>query len=324
MRCHFMVSLAGLLGAAGATAVPPSPVAKQLYQFPNLTFIENIAVRFNGHLLLNTFDQGRMYTIDPYADNPEPYVVAELSGSGQPVILTGIVEVAPDVFVVSGGDGGDNYDFLNGTAKIAKIDLNNCDDEAPTFTDVASIPSARILNGMVGLPLKPHVVLSVDSINGNLFRIDTSTGAVDIAWHNEKIGPGPNADIVPLGANGLNIHRGYLYFTNSAQQFYGRIKINPRGDPVGDFEELYHFPANEAHVFDDFDMTHRGVSYVCSQRDSFVKITRDGKLRTIIDADSDVKLYSPTSVALSKDQKVAFIVTGGDETQGGQVVAVRL
>lgn len=311
-----------LWGAASVTAAPTSPlVVKQIYRFPNETFIENIAILPNGQLLLNTFDQGRMYILDPSAPEPEPLILAKIPGIDQ---LTGIAQVAPNVYAVSGGIAGPDYSFVNGSALIATVNLGPCSGDIPTVAIAARIPNTNMLNGMAALIDTPHIVLSADSKQGRIFRTNTATGEVDVAFQDELIGHGPDPQVVPLGANGLFIQDGYLYFTNSNLQFYARVKITAEGDRDGDIEEIYHLPAGVFNAFDDFSLTRDGVAYIGSQRDSLVRITQDGQLTTLIGPDSDFKLDSPTSVALSADEKTAFVVTGGLDGRGGQVVSVQL
>lgn len=121
---------------------------------------------------------------------------------------------------------------------------------------------------------------------------------------------GPNPALIALGGNGLKICHGHLYFTNSGQQFYARVKINRHDDKVGGIEEIYHLPANATDAFDDFAIAHNGVSYIASQMDSLVKITPDRELTTLIGPNSELKLDSPMSVLRVEDEKTVFVVTG--------------
>lgn len=310
---------------ATAIAVPndgDSLSARELYRFPNETFIENVAILPDGRLLLNTFDDAHIYILDPSSPSPKAQMLAKVPGIDQ---LTGIAHISPSVFAVSGGVEGADYSFVNGTALIATVDMKPCArGEPPAVSVIAKIPNTLMLNGMVALPHFPHIVLSADSINGRIFRTNVITGDVDIAFKHDLIGPGPDPQLVPLGANGLEIHNGYLYFTNSNLQFFARVKINRLGYVTGEIQKIYRMPPGQVNAFDDFSMTRQGTAYIGSQRDSFVMVTTDGHLQTLIGPDSKVKLLSPTSVALTKDEKIAYVVTGGLDGTGGQVVQVRL
>lgn len=321
MLGSIVLTIGCLFGLASATPRPnPDSYARELYQFPNETFIENVAVLSDGRLLLNTFDDGQIFILDPSSPEPEPHALVKIPGINQ---LTGIAQVKHNVFAVSGGVAGADYIFVNGSALIATVDLNHVGGSA-VVEIVAKIPNTMMLNGMVALPHAPHIVLSADSINGRIFRTNTMTGDVDIAFRHDLIGPGPDPQIVPLGANGLEIYNGYLYFTNSNLQFFARVSISLQGYASGEIEEIYRLPPGQFNAFDDFSMTHQGTAYIGSQRDSLVMITPDGHLKTLLGPESQVKLLSPTSVALTKDEKTAYVVTGGLNGLGGQVVQVRL
>lgn len=292
--------------------------ATELTRIANGSFhLENVAIRSNGDLLVNSFDDGRIYTLSPSDERVEAQILAKVPEVEQ---LTGIAEVAPDVYVVTGGvQGNEGFAFKNGSARAAIVNLNTCGDGEASVRIIANIDSL-MLNGMVALPSQPHVVLSVDSIGGRMLRIDTQSGHVEVAWSEEQLGPGPNPQIVPLGANGLDIFKGHLYFTNSERGFYSRVKITENGDLDGDFEEIWHRLEGSLGAPDGFDMTRDGVGYVTLQRDSLLQIGLDGEMKTLLSPDKgDVKLESPTAVALSDDEEVLYIVTGG-----GQVVKVEL
>lgn len=320
-RASRLLAASLLAGATIAASVSPAPVVTEIYRFPNETFIENIVVRPDDQLLLSTFDQGRVYIIDPSAAEPEPYVLAKIPGINK---LTGIALVAPDVYAVSGGDESGGWEFVNGTALVATINLKACDGHGPTVNVVAKIPEALVLNGMAALTGTPHIVLSADSLTGRIYRTNTATGEVDVAFQDDNLGPGPNEQIPPLGANGLLIRDGYLYFTNSNRQSFGRVPITDEGDQAGEVEEIYCMPPGSLNAFDDFSITSDGVAYIASQTDSLVRVTPDGQLTTLIGPDSETKLDSPTSLELSADEKTVYVVTGGLEGRGGQIVAVQV
>jgi hypothetical protein len=96
--------IAQLLVASTASTLdsrstPFAPAVRQLYQFPNLNGIENIAVCPNGRLLFSTFETGNLYGLDPAptaAGVSRPVVVAQLTGSTG---VTGIVNLGLSTYV---------------------------------------------------------------------------------------------------------------------------------------------------------------------------------------------------------------------------------
>lgn len=62
-------------------AAPPSSSAVQLvYEFQNLTRLENLAARSNGHLVLTAVNEPFLYDIDPTAHHPSPNLLHIFSG----------------------------------------------------------------------------------------------------------------------------------------------------------------------------------------------------------------------------------------------------
>ncbi|GJN72076.1 hypothetical protein PLIIFM63780_005589 [Purpureocillium lilacinum] len=326
-----VASLAGQAAALGGDAIVR---VRQLYQFPNATqFVENIAIRPNGHLLLNTFDDGRMYTLDPRRhhhggdDNGAARLVVKVPGVTG---LTGIAEIAPDVFAVSAGVNNlSDYSFVAGTARIFTVDFNRragAGGGGPVVRTAARLPSAQILNGLVALPRHPHVVLSADSKAGRVLRTDTTTGRVDVAFADARLAPGDVPPGLPtLGINGIKIHGGFLYLTTSAQRVFARVRIDEWGRRVGDLEQLAQLPLSPPKVPDDFSVARDGTAYVATHLDTLVKVAPDGRWTPLVVAEGDVKLDSPTSTALTRDEKTLYVVTGGGTGgKGGQVLAVQL
>ncbi|KJK78774.1 hypothetical protein H634G_05588 [Metarhizium anisopliae BRIP 53293] len=293
-----------VLGASPITAL----TANQLFQFANTSqFVENIAVRPNGHLLLNTFDNARLYTLDSSAKEIVPQVVAQIPGS---TALTGIVDVAHDVYAVSAGIlNFTNLSFEPGTSKIVLVNVGDCSHGKPASVE------------------HRHIVLSADSKTGRVYRVNTLNGEVDIALEDDGFTPGPRPNSVPLGINGIKVFNGYLYLTNSGQGFVARIKINDFGDKAGDLEIITTLPLDPPKTPDDFSIAKDGTIYLGAHLDTLVKITPDGKWVSLIEGSSaGVYLDGPTSTALSKDEKTVFVTTGGggQSGKGGQIVAVKL
>ncbi|KAI1324489.1 hypothetical protein F5Y16DRAFT_380767 [Xylariaceae sp. FL0255] len=296
--------------------------SRQLWQFPTTNMIENIAVRSNGHILLNTFTNATMYTIDPN-DPKAPIIAAQVPNK---TALSGIAEVAPDVFAIGAGVLG-SYNFTDNSTSVWLVDFHKpADLTATSVSHVADIPEAVIINGFVSLPKNPHIVLTPDSATGKVYRINTLSGEVDVAFANPKLGL-PTSYVVPLGMNGLHVHGEYLYFTQSAQKYYGRVKISDTGDKTGAIETVVTMPADGT-GYDDFALASDGTAYVSLHANMTMKITPEGEQTYLLDADNHPHLYDPTSVALSRDQKKLYIVTDGASisggTTGGQVIEVDL
>ncbi|KAM3516591.1 hypothetical protein NHJ13051_009766 [Beauveria bassiana] len=313
--------------------VGASPIAAlavtQLFQFSNTSqAIENIAVRRNGHLLLNTFDNGYMYTLDPFAENPIPQVIAQIPESTG---LTGIWEVGKDLYAVSAGvANATDSTFEPGTAKIALVNVSDSrGSKLAAVSVIGTVPDAGILNGLTGLPNPKykHIILSSDSKTGRIYRVDTQKGTVDIVFQDDRLTPGPNPQLVPVGVNGIKIFQGYLYLAISEHRTIARVRIDDAGNKLGDLDVFLTLPPDPPLFPDDFSIAGDGTFYLATRPNALSTITPNGTWINLIEGDSaGIYLDGPTSSALSKDEQTLYITTGfGDHSgKGGQIVAVHL
>jgi hypothetical protein len=130
------------------SAPPPS---ETIYQFPANTWIENIAVRSNGELLLNVMSPGTLYSLDPATRTPT--VVHDFGGSAR---LFGVTEVTPDVFAVVA------------STTVWKVDFNQ---SPPAVSSVATITGTSFLNGIAQIP-GTSIVFIADSIAGVVYKLN--------------------------------------------------------------------------------------------------------------------------------------------------------
>ncbi|TVY31377.1 hypothetical protein LOCC1_G008956, partial [Lachnellula occidentalis] len=237
--------------------------------------------------------------------------------------LTGMATIAPDTYAVSGGTHS-AFIFANNSMSVSVISA-----QLGTVLYSIPVPNTQMLNGMAALPDTPHIVLSADSIGGRIFRIDTLTRTVDVAFSDPLIGPG-DSSLVTLGANGLKIRDGYLYFTNSGQGFFGRVAIDGLGNKVGDIETLVQLDGEVgfSNAYDDFAFDGSGNAYVALHSYSVLRITPDGQQTVFAGGGNSTVFKEPTSVALAGDGKAVFVSTGGTTLDGtvygGQVIKVGL
>ncbi|CAG8962332.1 hypothetical protein HYFRA_00005387 [Hymenoscyphus fraxineus] len=303
---------------------------EEIYAFPQQTFIENIHVRSNGSLLLSTLNTGKLYSLDPNAAKPAPVVVATLPGSTG---LTGIATIGPDLYAISGGLHSE-FIFANDSMAIYVVSLpptiastNNNAEHAQVAVIVDQIPvnNTLMMNGLTSLPQNPHILLSADSIGGRILRINTQTRGVDVSFSDAALGPG-GSTTVPLGANGLHTSSSgdYLYFSNSGQGTFARVKINAEGDKEGPIEIIARLTGEISllNAYDDFALDDAGNAYVSVHSTSLQKITAAGVQTTVA-----TQLKDPTAAAMSGDGEYVYVSTGGGiidgVTYGGQVLRVK-
>ncbi|CAH0020353.1 unnamed protein product [Clonostachys rhizophaga] len=285
------------------------------------TFVENLHVLPSGKILLSTMDapfSGNLLILDPNEKIPSFKSLVPLPGSNG---LTGIAHLGGNVYAVTGG-AHMPFMFENGTMAvyIVKVDAEK---ETGVLLDTIPVPDTQMLNGMDSIPANPTIVLSVDSIQGRMFRINTSTKEVDVAFTSDALRPSGNG--IPLGANGLKIRGSHLYFTNSATGVFARIPIDSLGNNIGSIEEIASLDnvSMAGNLYDDFDIDCKGNAYLSVHGSSVNRVTRNGVQTTLAGGFNGTLVKDPTSVSLARDGKSVYVGTGGNGS-GGQVLRITL
>ncbi|KAH7129431.1 hypothetical protein B0J13DRAFT_138131 [Dactylonectria estremocensis] len=321
MRLTLAALVAGLFSSV-AFSSPSHPGAskvktRELIEIPNV-WIENVALRSNGELLLSTFNDGKLYSVNPSKSPPKASLLLKLEGVNA---LTGITEVDKDVFAIIGA----NIDqatagFEEGSLKVALVNFRKRGYGSPSVRVILEGEDTAFLNGITTLPLHKHIILGAASQTGEVWRIDTKTGASKVAFQDELLAPvagGP----YPLGVNGVKIFGNHLYFTNTARQLFGRVKIDGLGNKKGAVEVIAQAPAGSAISPDDFSLDKLGNAFVTFHPNQLIKITPDGEQTVLVNG----TLAGPTSAVFGKDGRSLYIVTGGQGVEGvtgGQIVKV--
>ena len=290
---------------------------KLLYQFPSVPHEspENVALRPNGDLLVTTTSSAVVYLINPNESTSSAQVACKFP-TGNATL--GIVETQNDVFAVNVGDV--NIATRGGTLgsfSVWSVDFSSGSD-TPTCKEIAAVPQANILNGMSHLPSAPNVVLSVDSESGDVYSIDTTTGAVSVAIQSSSFGSG-------VGLNGIRADApgDKLYFTNSATGAFGYIPIDQSGQATGSATTLNKDNA-AGYTFDDFALDGQGNAYITNHPDAITEITVSGQESTIY---NNTNLNQPTSAVFGYDGQTLYVVTAGSITpqdMSGQIFSITM
>ncbi|KAE9375081.1 hypothetical protein N431DRAFT_336818 [Stipitochalara longipes BDJ] len=303
------------------------PTIRPLCQFPNITWIENIAVRSNGLLLVTLTFTPDLYQIDPFQPNPTPTLVATFPDA---LGILGIAEIEDDVFAITKG----NFSRFTGIGpesfSVWKADFQNQDK--PLISKIADLPEAVILNGMTVVSRGSTFVLIADSMAGVVWRLNLETAEYHSVLNVTATQPTiPVAD-GGFGVNGVHTMDGFLYFTNTDSGFY-RVPIHDDGTPAGNVEVLTDFLAG-----DDFTFDRVGNAYVARGRVHIIsKVT---PARQAIDLDFEnrdalVLIEGNTAMKFGRterDQTTLYVTSNGGYTglvngtylQGGRVLAIDL
>ncbi|KAK7039932.1 hypothetical protein R3P38DRAFT_3181756 [Favolaschia claudopus] len=213
----FPLSSLVLLLTATWVAIATDISTRLLYESPSGLFLEGIAVRSSGQLLLTSVVSPTLYTLDPTSSNP---TLDEVYTFPNATSLNGIVEYAPDTFalVVSSLSTTEVATPLDSIV-IYSISFPSTSSNQPIITPAARIPSSTMTNGISAHPADPSLILAADSHLGVAWEVNTLTGAVCIALHDAALEPGLTAPWPGLGINGLRAHTSasnlFLYFAHS-------------------------------------------------------------------------------------------------------------
>ncbi|KAJ7878535.1 hypothetical protein B0H14DRAFT_2711416 [Mycena olivaceomarginata] len=275
-------------------------------QSPTGLFLENLAVRPNGKLLITSPDSSTLYMLDPTAENPTFDEVHTFPN----VTLSGIAEVQPDVYgIITLVLNATTISAVPGTIAIWRVDLSS--GGPPVVNKAADVPDGMFLDGLGAVPGEPDLVLGADTAAGRVWQINLRTGVVRIAAQDDAFAPGASAPA--FGINGLHIRGGDLYFTNSQKKTFSRVPISVLGS------------ANGTDEFDDFVFDAAGRVWAATIPDTltlfFPPARGNGMLGQLNAPGNPVQFDSPTSAAFGRGgaaQQHTLYVT----TQAGQLIAV--
>ena len=318
-------ALALALSNVSAAPVPTTPAARLVYQFPTGTFVENIACRSNGHLLLDVLSEPVVYTIDPTASKISAKIVYRFPNATG---ISGIAETnTPDVFAVIAG----NWTLATkegtlGSFSVWSLDFRSSDQ--PIATKIASISDTNNLNGMATIPGSPNIILLADSAKGAVWTLDIETKLASITIQEPSFQPSAS---IPGGINGINTYGGQLYFTSSAQGVYGSVPINNQGFATGPVKEIAHINTTEGTIYDDFAMDSEGNAFIAIHPDRVERAPLSGEQTILVQGSLPTDLAGPTSATFGrgsvKEESTLYVSAGGvynasGSVLGGQVLAV--
>lgn len=206
----------------------PSVTLTPVAYFPKNYFLENLAVRTDGSTLITAVLQKELWYVPP----------AHLGSTVGPVLVhrfdhpvTGIVEIAPDVFVVSPTEA-----YTTHESSLVRVDLTDWRPGQPVTakTIYRFDDRARGLNGTC--VLGQGVLAIADCFAGLIWRVDladearTANARVWLAHDTMAFDPDSGVPPPPQpGVNGVRYSRrtGYLYYTSTAQKVFMRVPVNP-------------------------------------------------------------------------------------------------
>ncbi|CAG5179566.1 uncharacterized protein ALTATR162_LOCUS9350 [Alternaria atra] len=313
-----------------ATAVlPPSLQTSShlVFQFDNGTWVENIAVRSNGNLLVTLVDRPELYHVDPFHNTAT--LVTNLEGEAHALSLLGITEMAPDIFVFVAGNFSISRSAPDPASySVWQIDFNR-GGECEKISEIERLPEASFLNGMTALDRREGTVLISDSVRGVVWRLNIWTGKYEVVLEDMTMKPVQNVPLI-LGINGIRIFQGYAYYVNAIKGLFCRTRIDlSTGKASGPYEIL------ATDVFgDDFIMSKEGVAFITENgENSLVRVDAGGTRSLVAGGVNSTLIAGATSAAFGRtwiDQDILYVTTAGGQaapvngtyTEAGKIVAI--
>jgi hypothetical protein len=289
--------------------------------FPQKYFPENLAVRADGSILVTAVVQQELWWVP--AAHPgavvEPILVHRFD---HPV--TGITEIAPDVFVICLTEG-----YTTGESHLARVDFTDWSPGQPIAPEVIYTfdSRARALNG--SCLLAPGVLAIADCFAGLIWRVDlaedTNRAAARVWLTHDTMAFDPDSGVPPPPQPGINAvryspHTGYLYYTSTAQQVFMRVPVDPSTlDPAGPAEFVAAIDNADDFCLDD----NAGFAYVTRHRANTIdrvplQPRHGSEVRHIAGDPFDDTLVGPSSAAWGRSPgdigRIAYVTTDGGTT----------
>lgn len=304
-----------------ALAPLPTVTLTPVAFFPEGYFLENLAVRADGSILVTAVLQKELWWVPP-ARRGEVVEPVMVHGFDHPV--TGIAEVAPDVFIVNLTEG-----YTTHESHLARIDFSEWKPRTPIAPEVVHTFDDRVraLNGSCVLGL--HVLAIADCFAGLVWRVDLADDArratARVWLADDTMAFDPDSGVPPPpqpGINGLcyGAQTGHLYYTSTAQKVFMRVPVEPVSrDPAGPPQFVAAIDNADDFCIDE----EAGYAYVTRHRantiDRVPLAPRHGsEVRHLAGDPFDETLVGPSSAAWGRDPgdhgRVAYVTTDGGTT----------
>jgi len=298
----------------------PAVVLTPVAYFPEGYFLENLAVRADGSVLVTTVQKKELWWVPGPPRAEAPPVLVHTFGH----YILGIAEAAPDVFIVSLSDLYSTHE-----SHLARVDLTGWVPGKPVEPQIIFTFDDRVrgLNGAT--MLGPGVLALADCFAGLIWRVDLADGARSATgrvWlSHDTMAWDPDSAVAPPpqpGVNGIRYapRAGYLYYTSTAQKVFMRVPVDQASlDPAGEPE----FVASIDNC-DDFCLDEdAGFAYVSRHRVNTIDRVplapqHGSEVRHVVDNPTDRILVGPTSLAWRNQPgdygQVFYVITDGGRT----------
>ncbi|KAL9074426.1 MAG: hypothetical protein Q9157_004386 [Trypethelium eluteriae] len=295
-----------------SSSLVPGPLNTNLqtvHQFPDFTWMENMAVRKNGQILGTDLSAGKFYLVDPQNPNLEPPVLAQFPDGS---CVLGIAEVQEDVFYTQTifGDGY-TFNFQPNTSAFWEVDMRKYSEKSlATVRKITDLPAVGLPNGMTLLSKDEGTVLIADSTRGLIWRVNVHTGTSEVVFDDPLLKPISGAE-PSFGVNGVRIVDSLLYFTSYNQALIASLPISHEGRPTGPATVI----SSDVPTADDFAVDGHGNIWLTENvQNTLVRVSPNGQVQTIAGGPNSTDLIGPVSAAFGRgydDRDTLYISTDG-------------
>lgn len=303
-----------------STLLPVQPILRSA----DIKF-ENLAIRSNGQILTTTtLPNASIYQVDPLGILPLTLIHTIRNVTS----ATGIAEGEPDIFYVASG-----YANLQNptqtrpqTYTITEFDVRGLSvlpdgtlTRQPTTKHIANIPGAALLNGIAFAGPNSSNLLVADTFRGLLWNVNIHTGSVSITLNNTATQGPTSPGSTNAGINGVKLHNGTIYFTNTGASALYTIPVNPDGTvSFGAVPSL----VTSNLTCDDLLVDDSGTAYVAGPLDVITRVGLDGQKRVIAGTFNSTgsDLVGPTAVRFGRgpsDRWSLYATTNGGLSEVG-------
>ncbi|KAI0401079.1 hypothetical protein F4802DRAFT_601354 [Xylaria palmicola] len=299
------------------------------------TWVENIAVRSNGDLLVTMLlPNASLYTLRrPYSATREVALVHTFQNASG---LLGITETDTDTFAILSVRFTETLAAIPGSSTLWGLSLRR--DRLRTWK-IASLPHVQVPNGITAIP-GTSAVLAADSSGGTVTRCDTRTGTCEVVLAaRAETTPGTGDGREPTGINGIHYRGGddgHVYWSNSNLASIFRTRVDRHGYLAANASadvQVQRVGRLDASFIDDFAIDDAGRFWVTvGHNNTVAALWRNGEVEVVAGSLADFAVAGCTAAAFGRtahDSRTLYVVTNGalrapvnGTTEPGKIVAI--
>lgn len=316
---------------------------RDIHQFPNPTYLQDLCVGSNGDILITTvWPDASIYRV---SDITSTAMISLVHTFDDQNAATGIVEMQDGVFAVLGGRQSRLGIGIKGTFSVFELDLRTTKDtninevelRAPDnakVSEVVHIPEAGLIVGVDKTPASNTTLLVGDSTLGVVWRVDTVARTYELVIKDSAM-HSPEWAATEFGISGVHVHKGHLYWNNAYTSTIYRVAITDDGY-LAKGAEVEEFAAIRTLYMDNFNFGPNGGDTIWAATNAdnrLIAITPDGSTTVVAGEPNQLTLAGAVGGDFGKldgDTDTLYVITSGamvvpingTVTVGGKLVAI--